>query len=196
MYTALTHRTSTNDIVNESRTGSRARGPKRLRRRGALTAIMTALALATIPAVATAQPLNGVAIHTSSSWDFLVLDVSGGSTANGAPVIQWYSNGNSNQRWNFVPDNNGYEHIVNENSGKCLATNGAAGNWVTQWPCSDSTQEDWKTTLNPYGGTPETIEYRDTNMYMDINGNSSSAGAQLIVWWADSWAVLFNYGQY
>jgi hypothetical protein len=183
----------------------RARRP---RRRAGAAAFAVVGALALLPAAASAQmfPQN-VSLNTGASLDGMVLDVSGASTAVGAPVIQWYQNGGANQRWNIVPDFNGYEHIVNVNSGMCLATNGQPGNHVSQWPCSNSTQEDWRDTgLNPnvpFSGGADPGEYiynPETNMYLNINGASPFAGAQLIAWYYQESSSLqnelFNYTQH
>src|SRR4051812_20678712 len=99
--------------------------PRRLfRPHRLLAAALTGLVLAAVPAAADAQQLSSVAIRTSASAGYLVLDVSGASTSPGAPVIQWYGNGGSNQLWNFVPTADGNETIVNLRSGMCLTTNG------------------------------------------------------------------------
>lgn len=171
-------------------------------------AIAVAGALALLPAAASAQTfVHNVSLNTGASANGMVLDVSGASTAVGAPVIQWYQNGGDNQRWNIVPDFNGYEHIINVHSGLCLATNGQPGNQVTQWPCSNSTQEDWQDTgLNSSqyfseGADPgEYIYNPESHMYLNINGASPFAGAQLIAWYyQDSTSLqneLFNYTQH
>lgn len=49
----------------------------------------------------------------------LVLDVTGASTANGADVITWTSNGGYNQQFRFERDSTGYV-LRNRNSGKCV----------------------------------------------------------------------------
>jgi alpha-L-fucosidase 2 len=54
----------------------------------------------------------------------LVADVSGGSTADGASVLQYSDNGTSNQRWTLADAGSGYLKIVNVNSGKLLAVQG------------------------------------------------------------------------
>lgn len=49
----------------------------------------------------------------------LVLDVRGGSTNDGAPVILWHRTGNDNQLWTYE---DGF--LVNKNSGLCLEVEG------------------------------------------------------------------------
>jgi ricin-type beta-trefoil lectin protein len=174
----------------------------RYKRRGLLAVIAAAASLALIPASASAQTLYDVALNTEPSAYSMVLDVANASRAVGAPVIQWYSNGGANQRWDLVPDHNGYEHIVNVNSQLCLATNGAAGNWITQWPCSDSTQEDWTGSPVQYGHPFSWAGLHNpaSGLYLNVNGGSSVAGAQLIAWYKntiwDASAEGLEYTQY
>ena len=49
------------------------------------------------------------------------VEVAGGSSANGADVRPWTSNGTLSQAWSFVREGN-YYRLVNANSGKCLET--------------------------------------------------------------------------
>src|SRR3954469_13199328 len=100
--------------------------------RVAAVALAAGAALA-VPGVASAQPLNNVAVTTGASGEFLVLDVSGASTSPGAQLIQWYGNGGSNQRFTFQQQRDGNTTIVNQNSGMCLTTSGYAGDAIYQW---------------------------------------------------------------
>jgi hypothetical protein len=153
-----------------------------LRHPRALAATLFAgLAVAATPAIANAQSLQSVAIATRASGDALVLDVSGGSTANGARVIQWYGSFAANQRWNFVDQGDGTETIVNQNSGKCLTTDGVAGHQLYQFTCAGSPLQKWSGTLdrmqehgltNPYSG-----------LRVDVDGGSRWAGAGIIAWY-------------
>lgn len=75
-----------------------------------------------------------------------VLDVSGGSTANNAPIIQWPYGGGANQLWNFIPTSNGYYQIKNAYSALDLnvvgasATNGAK---IVQWQFGPQGNDQW-----------------------------------------------------
>jgi hypothetical protein len=64
------------------------------------------------------------------------LDVSGDSTADGAPIVQWQDNGRADQQWQLVPNGDGAYAIVNRNSGKLLNIPGpttAAGTQLIQY---------------------------------------------------------------
>ena len=74
------------------------------------------------------------------------LDVSGGSTANNAPVIQYPYGGGSNQLWNFIPTSGGYYQIKNANSGLDLNVAGvstANGAKIVQWQFGNQGNDQW-----------------------------------------------------
>jgi len=54
-----------------------------------------------------------------------LLDVTSGSTADGATIIQQPDNNGASQHWTLVANGNGYYKIKNVNSGKLLATSTA-----------------------------------------------------------------------
>ena len=174
------------------------RGTRRLARR--LTAVVaTALAgvaLAVVPGIANAQPLNSVAIGTDASANFLVLDVAGASTAQGAGVIQWYGNGGANQRWIFVQTGEETQEIVNQNSGMCLTTDGIPGTPIYQQRCivngyGSGPLQEWTGVLfpairygTPYAG-PDTSYLRNpvSNLRVSLSTSNTliaaTAGAKL-----------------
>jgi hypothetical protein len=161
---------------------------------------LAGLGLAAIPAAAQAQPLNSVAIRTSVSGGYLVLDVKGGSTRAGAEVIQWYGHGGSNQRWNFVPLGNGNQKIVNQNSGMCLAVSSVAGRSLFQWYCNSDPQEEWHGDLGYAFGDGFTAGRSLTNpatgYAVDIAGSNPWAGASAIGWYDnDTQNQHFSYWQ-
>ena len=184
-------------------TAAPAATPRRKSRRrlGALAATAVAgLALAVVPGIANAQSLQSVAVATDSSDDFLVLDVSGGSTAPGAGVIQWYGHGGANQRWNFVEQADGSETIVNQNSGQCLTTDGVAGHQLFQWPCNGGGRQEWRGTLLPELGagftTGKALTNVETGLRVDIEGASRWAGARAVGWYDNGGAnQYFTYYQ-
>jgi hypothetical protein len=150
-------------------------------------AALTALAVAAAPAAAHAdsQTLQNVAIATASSDAVLVLDVDGGSTANGAGVIQWYGTFGSNQRWNFVDQGDGTETIVNQNSGKCLTTDGVAGDQLYQFPCVGMASQRWQSHLRTWGNSAAPITNPWSGLRADVEGASRWAGARLIGWYGN-----------
>jgi hypothetical protein len=170
---------------------------RRLRRSRALTAsLLAGLVVAAVPAAAHAQSLHNVAIATEASGATTVLDVSGASTANGAPVIQWYGNFGGNQRWNFVDQGDGTETIVNQNSGKCLTTDGVNGDQLFQFVCVNAPSQRWQSNIEPVDQHLRTIRNPWSGLDMDVSGGSFWAGAAIIGWYPNGGDnQYFNYYQ-
>jgi len=112
-----------------------------------------------------------------------VADVNGGSTADGAQVIQWQYNGGTNQQWQLVHIGEGFYRVVNRNSGKNLDVNGAsttAGANIIQWPANAGKNQQWE--IVPTGSGYYRLVNRNSIQVMDVNGASSSNGASVIQW--------------
>jgi hypothetical protein len=125
--------------------------------------------------------------HVSPTNTFaLLLDVSGGSTSAGAPVIDWWADGGANQNWTFEPvgGNNTYE-IINQNSSQCLTTDGVAGDQVFQLPCSGGATQLWNTQINPSNGAfaGSSIKSVYSGLYLDVNSDSPWPGASIDTWY-------------
>lgn len=75
------------------------------------------------------------------------IDVSGGSAADGAPVIQWPYNWGNNQQWKIEAVGGGYDKITNRNSGKAMDVSGgstADGGQIIQWPYGGGNNQQWQ----------------------------------------------------
>src|SRR5436190_2134323 len=81
----------------------------------------------------------------------MVLDVAGGSTAEGAKIVQWPWNGGPNQIWRAIPfstwggDPNTFL-IISSASGKVLDVNGASkadGASLIQWTWNGGLNQIW-----------------------------------------------------
>jgi len=118
----------------------------------------------------------------------LLLDVSGGSTEPGAPVIDWWANGGANQAWIFQSSlyyaPNTYE-IVNQNSGQCLTTDGVAGDQLYQWPCTPwSHNQVWVSDIRGFSdGQGHAISNPAFGLVVDVYGNTSWPGAAIDAWY-------------
>lgn len=111
------------------------------------------------------------------------LDVNGGSTANGASVIQWTWNGGNNQQWQIVDNGGGYYRIINRNSSKALDVNGGStsnGATVIQWTWNGGNNQQWQIVDN--GGGYYRIINRNSSQALDVNGGSTANGASVIQW--------------
>ncbi len=133
---------------------------------------------------------QGVHVTPANTF-FLQLDVYGASTANGAGVIDWWTNGGANQSWNFISygGSNTWE-IQNRNSGECLATDGVPGDQVYQDPCDLQSNQLWNANVAT-NGTFFNIQSKSSGLYLDVNSNSSWPGAVI-----DTWYYNGNSNQY
>ena len=112
-----------------------------------------------------------------------VLDVNGGSTADGAAVIQWTWGGGNNQQWQLVDQGGGYYRIQNRNSGKPADVNGgstANGATVIQWGWNGGANQQWQIVDN--GNGYYRILNRNSGQAMDVNAGSTANGASVIQW--------------
>lgn len=163
-------------------------GSGRPRRAARLAAALAVLAVPGLLGATLAGPASasaGFTTHvTPNNTFFLLLDVSGGSTYPGAPVIDWYSNGGANQDWLFSPvgGSNTYD-IINVNSNMCLTTDGVAGDQVYQEPCDGSLLQQWQTGLTPGNASAYVIKNISSGLYLDVSGDSPWAGASIDTWY-------------
>ena len=137
-----------------------------------------------------------MAITPNASGNDLALDVAGGSTADGAGLIQWYGHFGGNQRFDLVDQGDGTGTIVNQNSGKCLTTDGVAGHASYQSTSNGSPLQQWSGTLRQAFDGATTPANQFTGLRMDIEGGSAWAGARLVGWYPNGGKnQLFRYFQ-
>ncbi|WP_329092887.1 MULTISPECIES: RICIN domain-containing protein [unclassified Streptosporangium] len=105
--------------------------------------IRTALAgliMATTLSAITTTPAQATAAyrHFKSTWANRCLSVQGGSTSNGAFVVEWGCNTTPEQKWYWSGQN-----IVNAKSGKCLTSDSLSRAVI--WDCHDweAPEQDW-----------------------------------------------------
>jgi endoglucanase len=109
------------------------------------------------------------------------LDVNGGSTANGAGIIQWPQNGGSNQQWQITDNSGGYYKITNRNSAQALDVNmssTANGAGIIQWPWNGGNNQQWQLTSTS-AGIYKVINH-NSSLALDVNGASTANGAVII----------------
>ena len=170
--------------LRRRRDGS-GRRPRRAARISAVLGVLAVPALLGATLAGPASASTAFTTHITPNNTFgLLLDVSGGSTYPGAPVIDWYANGGQNQNWLFLPVNGGntYE-IINVNSNMCLTTDGVAGDQVYQEPCTGSVIQQWQTNLTPGITATYSIKNVWSGLYLDVNGGSPWAGASIDTWY-------------
>jgi len=124
-----------------------------------------------------------------SMVDSMAVNVSGGSTpggstANGAPIIQWPDASQTNSAWLFLPTVSGYYQLKNVHSGLALAVQNAsvtAGAPIIQFSFGSSGNDQWAPVQNPDG--TYTFYNRLSGQVLDDPASSTTAGTQYDQWW-------------
>ena len=162
------------------------------RARAAAACLLAGGMLAATAATAHAATGNTVNYGSQAHWitasyDGMNLAVSGGSTSPGAPVIQWYNDGGTEQKWYFdaVYDAGGGflgDELRNENSGMCLFDDGIAGDWMYQEPCDPGNAAEY---FWHYGaaGTDNWFQGRRSGLWVDVSGFGWGAGSNIDGWY-------------
>ncbi|MEV6251554.1 RICIN domain-containing protein [Streptomyces sp. NPDC051742] len=108
-----------------------------------------------------------------------LLDVSGQSTSDGAPVGVYRPTTGSNQSWTFrsvAADT--WTPLRMRHSGKCLDVTGAStadGAQVVQYNCGGATNQQW--SLRPTGGGYVNVVARHSGKCLDVTNESTADGA-------------------
>jgi len=119
-----------------------------------------------------------VARHSSKC-----LDVYGANKADGANVVQWTCNSQSNQRWDLVATDSGYYTLRAAHSGKCLDVYGvskADGASVVQWTCNSQSNQQWRLVQKDNGYFA--LAARHSGKCLDVDGAGKSDGTKVIQW--------------
>jgi hypothetical protein len=104
----------------------------------------------------------------------LVLGVWGASTAAGANIVQWPSNGSPDQEWTLSLASNGAYLIHDRKSGMVIGVEAAStsqGTVLIQWPRNGSLDQQWSFTPS---GSNWIITDVKSGLEMDIEGASTS----------------------
>ena len=110
------------------------------------------------------------------------LDVTGGSTQDGTPIIQWQCHGGDNQAWSIEPVAEGYSRLVSGHSGQCLDVSDAStedGAPIIQWPCHGGANQQWR--LEAVGEGYRFVA-RHSGKCLDVSGWSTDDGTGIIQW--------------
>ena len=108
----------------------------------------------------------------TSSSSGLTLDVLGGSTANGAQIVQWYANNSNNQRWQIVLVATSQWKIVNINSGKVISNR--SGTAVTQETYNSTLMND-RWVLDDHNGHFK-LKNKATGLVLRSPSSGANAG--------------------
>lgn len=111
------------------------------------------------------------------------LDVNGGSTADGADVIQWTYHGGNNQRWVITDVGGGSYRIINVNSGKALEVydfSTADGGNVVQWTYHGADNQLWE--IIDIGGGYYKLKNVNSGKLLDVYNLSTADGGDVVQW--------------
>jgi DNA-binding beta-propeller fold protein YncE len=148
---------------------------------------VAAMVTAFLAALASSGPRGEVRAAVSFSGFYKIvarhsgkaLNVSGASTADGAPVIQWPYAGGAHEEWELVEVDSGFHRILARHSGKALNVEGASGSdgaRVLQWPPhSGDTNAQWQ--VIDAGGGFQRIVARHSGKALGVAGASLADGA-------------------
>ena len=130
---------------------------------------------------------QGVSFSAASHYTLVnrnsgrVLDISGGSTANGAIAIQYSNHHGTNQQWSIAADTAGYYKLANVNSGKDLEVSNSStanGGAVDQWSSTSGANQEWN--IVPIGGGYYELVNRNSGDLLSVNGDSTANGATVV----------------
>jgi len=128
-------------------------------------------------------PQVGVNYHLAVSSSGKLADINGRSTAAGAVLIQWPSNGGLNQQFDFLDSGDSYYRIRSRNSNLVLqATSNNSGADVAQQPDTNAASQQWKVTVDQGTGAL-TITNRQSGLVL---GTTSTADGAHITQSADT----------
>jgi hypothetical protein len=102
------------------------------------------------------------------------LDVTGQSTANGAPVEIWDCNGGRNQSWTSTP-----ARTLTVYGNKCLDVNGGStspGAKVQIWDCNGGANQQWSVNANG------SITGVQSGLCLDVTGSGTANGTAVSLW--------------
>lgn len=116
----------------------------------------------------------------------LVFEVYHSQTNDGAIVDQYPYNGSDTQYWLPVQYDNGYDELVNVNSGKCLGVGGGSMSWkapVVQWTCNGNPDQKWAFSFTgnyAFNGNPiYNLVDLNSQLCLDVPDSSTSWGTAL-----------------
>lgn len=130
--------------------------------------------------------------HVSATYQVVnrnsgqVLDVAGGSTADGAAVVQEPNTGAASQQWRLLGQDDGTDTLVNVASGKLLDVPGSStvpGTQLDQASATGGPGQRW--TVAPGANGYATLTAPASGLLADVSGASTAPGAPVVQWGAN-----------
>ena len=137
----------------------------------------------------TSNPADG-AYSLTDDHSSLVMDVAGGSTAAGSPIVQEQAQSQDpTQRWKLTLVSGNVYTVTNGADGDCLEVPGsstAQGTQLDQAACDGGANQRWALdSTGGYGSATDasfTLVNLGSGWCADVSGQSASAGAAVIQW--------------
>ncbi|WP_020119044.1 RICIN domain-containing protein [Streptomyces canus] len=111
----------------------------------------------------------------------LLVDVSSGSTANGAKIIQWASNGGANQQWTLTKVADNVYTLKSVKSGLCLDVpnrSTTTGAQLQQWTCNGGANQQWFLDLvGSYTGSTYLLAGVGSDLNIGVAGSTTQGAA-------------------
>jgi fibronectin type 3 domain-containing protein len=109
-----------------------------------------------------------------------VVDVTGGATANGSPLVQSGWSGGNSQQWDIAWQGNGQYRATGVASAKVIDNGGSsnAGDTLVIQPSSGATSQRW--TIVPDSDGFYRIASASSGLVADVSGSSTADGANII----------------
>ena len=111
------------------------------------------------------------------------LDVTGGGSADGTSIEQWWCNGGANQSFRLDALAGGLVRLVDQNTQKCIDVNGsgtADGTKIQLWTCNGSAAQSF--ALEDAGNGYARIRNSNSGKCVDVNRSSNADGATVQLW--------------
>ncbi|MCQ4080983.1 alpha-galactosidase [Streptomyces sp. RB6PN25] len=108
-----------------------------------------------------------------------LVNIPGPTTASGTQLIQYHDDHGSNSQWQIAPTGSGTYTITSRYDGQNIGTSGSS---VVQEPSSAATTQQWKLVPVPAAGTQYKLVNGATDGRMDVNGDSTADGADILQW--------------
>ncbi|MGR4880365.1 RICIN domain-containing protein [Streptomyces sp. LARHCF249] len=159
---------------------------RRGRRAGVLAAV-TALASALLTGFGAAGTAQAATVDTSASYVLVnrgsgkALDVSGGSTAEGAALSQWVRHDGANQQFRFVDSGGGYYRLKAQHSGKVLdvySYSTADHADIVQWSDAGGANQQFRLADSPDGYVR--LINRNSGKAVEVQNASTADGAKVV----------------
>jgi hypothetical protein len=128
---------------------------------------------------------EGLFTISSKSVPWLVVDVAGGSSANGANIQVWSNNHSPAQTFRFTAVGGGYYTIRNVATGKYIDVSGAKGTPGTnvhQWQSNGTDAQRWKPVATNDGDGSYYLMSACGGLYLDMQHAGTTAGTNLWIY--------------